>query len=70
MAFLVFLGTCPVCGKHYDQLDHEVGHEVGGSEVFEVIVDDPDLAADKGDRVDRACETCHTAGRVRRIVDR
>lgn len=62
-----FTGTCPVCGTHYDMLDREAGHY---GATFEVIADDDDLSADKGDLVERVCETCHTAGRVRRIVDR
>lgn len=59
-----FTGTCPVCGTDYTPLDAEASH-VG---TFEVIVDDDALVADKGDRVELCCETCHTAGRVRRTV--
>lgn len=61
-----FTGTCPVCGTSYTMLDREASH----SGHFEVIVDDDALMADVGDIVDQVCETCHTAGRVRRIVDR
>lgn len=65
-----FTGTCPVCGDFYDFMDREAGHYGGGSEVFEVVVDDPGIDASEGDRVDRVCETCHSAGRVTRVVDR
>jgi len=61
-----FTGKCPVCGTNYTMLDREASH----SGHFEVIVDDDDLEAEKGDTVDQVCETCHTAGFVRRIVDR
>lgn len=67
---MAFTGICPVCGTDYTPLDREAGHHTGGSEVFEVVVDDPSLAAAKGDHVERVCETCQTAGRVRRIVNR
>lgn len=61
-----FTGDCPVCGRTYTMLDREASH----SGHFEVIVDDESLAAEKGEIVDQVCETCHTAGFVRRIVDR
>lgn len=60
----MFTGRCPVCGTEYDMLDREVGHDGH----FEVVVADDDLEAGRGDTVERVCETCHTAGRVRRIV--
>lgn len=66
VTYMGYTGTCPVCGTEYTMLDREASH----SGNFEVIVDDPSIAAEKGDTVDQVCETCHTAGYVRRIAGR
>jgi len=57
-----FTGTCPVCGTDYIPLDREASR----AGRFVVTVDDDTLAADAGDVIMQVCETCHSAGRVRR----